>query len=706
MNATPDHLRRDNADLLKGLNAAQAEAVALDASHLRILAGAGSGKTRVLTHRIAFHSHGGTIDPRSVLAVTFTRKAAQELRTRLSHLGLRDAITAGTFHAIAFAQLRSRWAERGIRPPELLERKAAFVGRLIRSRDLSKTLDTIAEIEWAAARNISPDAYAQAAAQQRRDTPMGAYTTMAQVLSDYAAAKTKRRVIDFDDVLRLAARDLRSDPTYAEARRWRHRHLFVDEFQDVNPLQFDLLRAWLGPESTLCVVGDPNQAIYAWNGADSTFLNGFERWFDSAQTVRLSENYRSSPQILAVANQLLEHGQMGASALRANRPDGDVPTVVAHANDHDEGVAIARAIRDARTPGSRWASHAVLVRTHAQTASIAEALTAAGIAHRASMGADFLRQPEISQALTDLRRSISVEAFVADLDRHLGLQAPGAEDDQAADEDEPGERFDFDGTPIPSSDPTPSVPATEQLSARRVANLTELSRLAHDYLMLDGLSTPAGFVDWLTVSVGGDATTPSGDGVDIVTFHAAKGLEWPSVHIAGCETGLTPIHHASSPESIAEERRLFYVAITRAERSLTFHWCKSRTFGPKTVRRERSEYIDSVETIMDFLNGVERVVPRRKSSVGSVPKPKALRPEPNSAASAELLAALKKWRLGAARAADVPAFVVFADRVLIDIANARPRSTAELLNISGIGSTKADRFGAALLAIVAEHAAP
>src|SRR5690554_6780533 len=218
--------------LTRNLNAAQHEAVTSEASPLRILAGAGSGKTRVLTHRIAYRAAVGTLDPNRVLAVTFTRKAAGELRERLARLGLRSGVHAGTFHSIAYAQLRQRWEERGIRPPELLERKVGFVARLMSTRDRTTPLDVVAEIEWAAARRVTPEEYERAAtiARRRPPLPLG---EVAAIYERYMAEKRRRRLVDFDDLLRLAARDLAADPVYASARQWRFRHLFVDEFQDV-----------------------------------------------------------------------------------------------------------------------------------------------------------------------------------------------------------------------------------------------------------------------------------------------------------------------------------------------------------------------------------------------------------------------------------------------------------------------------------------
>lgn len=650
--------------LLRGMNEHQVAAVLSDASPLRILAGAGSGKTRVLTHRIAHRSEAGTLDPSRVLAVTFTRKAAGELRERLGRLGLRDGVHAGTFHAIAYAQLRQRWEERGITPPELLDRKFAIVARLLPGRgrkdDRSTPLDVVAEIEWAAARRITPQDYEREAtrAHRRPPVPLG---TVATVYDDFTQLKRRRRLVDFDDILRLAARDLEADPVYAAARRWRFRHIFVDEFQDVNPLQFHLLQQWLGPDSDTCIVGDPNQAIYAWNGADAGYLIDFDRYFPGGSTVTLEDNYRSTPQILAVANGVLQQGPSVAIRLRPHRPAGAVPTVRALPDDTAEARAVARACRDGHRPGVPWSAQAVLVRTNAQTALIAEAMSAAGVPHRVRGSGRLLEQPEVTDALQVLRRSASLEIGLADLEHDLGDRS--------------------------------------RLTEERAANVTEVVRLGREYLALEPAGDTAAFLAWLSTTLR-DEDRGGGDAVDIVTFHAAKGLEWPVVHIAGLEEGYVPIHHAETDADVDEERRLLYVALTRARDELHCTWARSRTFGSRTMNRSPSMWVDSIETTLGVAptelsraQGAERARSARRSVRRA---PAAEGPE------LELFEALRSWRRDQARAADVPAFVIFNDATLTAIARHRPRSAAQLLKVPGIGPVKAQRFGPDVLRIVAD----
>lgn len=657
----------DAGRLLEGLNEAQLSAVVSTAQPLCILAGAGSGKTRVLTRRIAHRVATEEVEARHVLALTFTRKAASELNHRLRALGLRDTVAAGTFHGVAYAQLRARWADRGITPPSLLDRKVGFVARLLPPAlsQQGRALDVVSEIEWAKARMVTPLDYVDAVAAAGRRPALDP-STVAELFDRYEQQKRARRMVDFDDLLRLCTRDLTDDPEFASTQRWRFRHLFVDEFQDVNPLQARLLDCWLGDRRDLCVVGDPNQAIYAWNGADPALLRELPRRYPGTEVVRLTVNYRSTPQILEVANAMLGRDERKAR-LRATRTDGPVPEVVAASSDRAEATAIARAVRDRHRPGARWADQAVLVRTHAQTALIEEALHAAQIPFRVRGKSGLLDQPEVRDALKGMGRAADFATALAD------LQAAVAE---TTDED-------------------------------RAANLAALVRLAGDYANLDPTPSTGGFRAWLTTNIG-EQPDQQGDAVDVGTFHAAKGLEWPIVHLAGVEQGLVPIGHAKTAEALAEEQRLFYVAITRAEHELRCYYAEERTFGTRTMRREPSLYLDRVHDACDRLRG-ERGERRAKPSRARRPaakRPAAKGAPPNADVDPEILDALRSWRTAQAKAAAMPPYVIFHDRTLEAVAAAKPSSRAELLALPGLGPVKVSRYGDDLLGVVAAHRSP
>jgi DNA helicase II / ATP-dependent DNA helicase PcrA len=653
----------DAERLLDGLNDEQRRAVTSTGRPLCILAGAGSGKTRVLTRRIAYRVATGETEARHVLALTFTRKAAGELNHRLRSLGLRDSVAAGTFHAVAYAQLRARWADRNIRPPTLLDRKLGLVARLLPSSAARKgipAIDVVNEIEWAKARTITPGEYPQAAAQAGR-RPALEPNTVAEVFDRYEREKRTRRLVDFDDLLRLCTRDLTDDREFAGSQRWRFRHLFVDEFQDVNPLQARLLDAWLGDRLDLCVVGDPAQAIYGWNGADAGFLHDLAGRHPSTEMVRLTTNYRSSPQILAVANTVLADairtGDAPAGALRPSRPSGPEPRVSRHDDDREEARAVARAARDLHRPGGRWSDQAVLVRTHAQTALIEEALHAAQVPFRVRGRSGLLDQAEVRATLKQIERATDFSAALADIE----------------------------------------VGADEAPDAERAANLAALVRLAHDYAGIDGQPTVVGFLAWLTTTIS-EQPDREGDAVEIATFHSAKGLEWNVVHLAGLEQGLVPIGHARTRGALAEERRLFYVAVTRASHELRIYHAQHRTFGTKTVRREPSPYLEAVELAVGRGRSERRPGGRRRSSERRRPPspPGGLQP------SDDVLSALRTWRSRQARAADVPAYVIFHDRTLEALATTRPRTRDELLALPGLGPVKVSRYGDELLGLVAE----
>ncbi|MDQ2678131.1 MAG: ATP-dependent DNA helicase UvrD2 [Actinomycetota bacterium] len=701
---SPPSSTSPSSPLLRGLNPAQHAAVTSEASPLRILAGAGSGKTRVLTHRIAYRAEVGTLDPNRVLAVTFTRKAAGELRERLGRLGLRSGVHAGTFHSIAYAQLRQRWEERGIRAPELLERKVGFVARLMSSRGGTAPLDVVSEIEWAAARRIGPEQYEAAAALARRRPPLEP-GKVAEIYDRFMTEKRRRRLVDFDDLLRLAVRDLAADPVYAAARHWRFRHLFVDEFQDVNPLQHALLAAWSGPESDLCAVGDPNQAIYAWNGADSRYLIDFETYFPGSSTVTLEDNYRSTPEILTVANAVLDSGRSVPIRLRPHRPSGPVPTVTDHPDAAAEAGAIARSVRDRHSPGSTWSRQAVLVRTNAQATLISEAFTRAAIPHRVRGGGDLLEQPEIKQAISSLRRASSLQMALGDLEEQVRRATP-LEDDDAGTAGPAGEAPST-VEPAPLTGRESRRAAEDEITQERAANVAELVRLGREYLAIDPDGGIPGFLGWMTSALRGEDRSV-GDAVELVTFHAAKGLEWPIVHLAGLEEGFVPIHHAKdSDDDIDEERRLLYVALTRAREELHCTWARSREFGSRSLTRKPSPWLEIVASTVgmaplqvDRREGARRARNARSGSTRTAARPAADDLDP---ADTALFEALRTWRKQKAKEADVPAYVIFNDATLAALATARPTSRAQLLRVSGLGAVKAQRFGDDVLRIVADN---
>jgi DNA helicase-2/ATP-dependent DNA helicase PcrA len=692
--------------LLDGLTAPQRAAVVSEAAPLCILAGAGAGKTRALTRRIAYRVATGTADPAHVLALTFTRKAAGELSERLAGLGMRDRVVAGTFHAIAYTQLRRWWADRGEPAPTLLDRKARLLGPLAIGRPGVEGVaiaDLAAEIEWAQARLVAPRDYEETATGTGRRLPVPA-SVIAALYARYESEKRRRRLVDFDDLLARCAIAIEGDAGFAAAQRWRWRHVFVDEFQDVNPLQYRLLLAWLGPRVDLCVVGDPNQAIYAWNGADPGLLTGLTSQWPQTEVIRLDANHRSTPQVVAAAASVLG---ADAAGLCSSRPEGSPVAVRCYASAEAEAQGVAGELRRAREAGLAWSQLAVLMRTNAQAAAFEAACRAASVPCRVSGATSLLDDPAVKAALADVRRRgpVPFAAVIADLEegaRELAGPAPRGGEQTAA------------------------------VEARR-RSLLALCGLARDFQRLDPGASPAGFLAWLEGTVRAERAEPSdpGDAVTICTFHRAKGLGWPAVWVTGLEDGLVPIGHATTPGAQAEERRLLYVALTRAERELRCSWAESRQFGGRRAPRSPSPWLDTILRTSTTGTAVGSAQPdagptwrqrlkadRERLAATGPPKRGTGRPgRPGRPARAGrawedrpdvdpgVLDALRAWRASAARAAGVPPYVLFHDATLAALAAARPSTTDELLGVAGLGPVKARRYGSTLLALVAEHRA-
>jgi DNA helicase-2/ATP-dependent DNA helicase PcrA len=673
----------DADKLLSDLNDRQREAVTTLTNPLAILAGAGSGKTRVLTRRIAWLAGQGVIDPRHVLAVTFTRKAAGELSDRLETLGVRRVLTTGTFHGLALGQLRRRWRDRGEAVPALLERKSKILAPLLGGGPSvgAEAAEVAGEIEWAKARLVVPEGYEAAITAAGRATPRPA-GEIASLYDRYEREKARRGVVDFDDLLWRLADALETDAEFAAVIRWRHRHLFVDEFQDVNPAQFRLIRLWLGDRRELCVVGDDDQAVYGFTGADAGYLVHFARHFPGAGVVRLEENYRSTPQVLAAAHAVLPGGARQKKPLRPTLPDGPVPTIAAYAGDRDEAESVARALQAGHQPGAPWAGAAVLYRTNAQSAPLEAALRAARIPYRVRGAARFLDRPAVAAALDELRRAAAAAPG-------LPLKAQLAGLLEWAEE----------------------VGGGEEATRDRREHVDALVRLGHEYFDADEeAATAAGFVTYLLTVLAEEDPTGA-DAVELLTFHKAKGLEWPVVFVTGLERGLVPIAYAETPAALAEERRLLYVALTRAERELHLSWAQRRTLGGREMTRQASPYLASIEAALaafgpdgdgDWQAAVATERARLAKARAAAGRDRAM---VGASADPRVLAELVAWRKTLARASGVPAQVIFHDATLAAVAEAKPTDLAALMALPGLGPLKVERYGDELLALVARSSA-
>ena len=560
--------------LLAGLDPEQRQVALAARGPVCVLAGAGTGKTRAITYRIAYAALSGTVDPAHVLALTFTVRAAGELRGRLRQLGV-GQVRASTFHAAALRQLNYFWPRVvGGRPPQLIDSKAGLVREAAKRARVrldgtpGALADTAAEIEWAKVIQVRPDGYPAAAAAAGRSAVAGA-DNLAAVFAAYEELRRERHLIDFESVLELTAAILIDSRVAAGQVHDIFRHFVVDEYQDVNPLQKLLLEAWLGDRDDLCVVGDPNQVIYSFTGATSTYLTGFTAEFPAATMVRLVRDYRSTPQVVAVANQLVR----SASPLAAQRPPGPRPVLIEYPDDAAEAAGLAHRVRTLMTAGVPAREIAILVRVNADTERFELALAEAGLPYVIRGAERFYDRPVVRQALVLLRGAARGEAAgdssdsLPDSVRHV-LTGIGL-------------------TPRPPSALRGAASVRENWES-----LAAIAQLADDMHAAGPEATLADFSAELTMRADlGQA--PAVDGVTLASMHAAKGLEWDAVLLPGLVEGLMPIVHARTAEALEEERRLLYVAVTRAREHLCLSWSSARVPAGRGGR-QRSRFLDGV----------------------------------------------------------------------------------------------------------------
>jgi DNA helicase-2/ATP-dependent DNA helicase PcrA len=535
---------------LDGLDPQQLEAVTTLRGPVAVLAGAGTGKTRVITHRIAHGVDTGAYSPGRVMAVTFTAKAAGEMRGRLRALGV-EGVSARTFHATALAQLNYFWPTvAGDTAPGIIDNKVRLLAHaadeLGIAPDVATLRDVASEIEW---RKITMRSIEQYAAARPQGVGRLEVTRVADLQRAYEKLKDKRRQLDFEDVLLACAGMLEAEPHVAASVHEQYRHFTVDEFQDVSPLQHRLLELWLGDRRDLCVVGDASQTIYSFAGADARYLLEFESAHEDARVLRLETNYRSDAAILAVANDLMR-GRPGALELAPHRPapamqraEG-LPTVTAYDDDVAEAKGVAAQVAARIAAGVDPRTIAILYRAHAQSAELIRALSDRGIAATVLGGRRFFDVPEVRQAVMALRGAsvAPMESGFVDSVRDV-LRSLGLTDDP----------------------PTAGGALRDAWEAR-----SALLRLAEES---PPGTTLRGFTDELQARARAQHE-PALRTVTLATLHAAKGLEWDHVHLLGVAEGLLPISYATTFDQIDEERRLAYVGITRAGRVLTLSWAR------------------------------------------------------------------------------------------------------------------------------------
>ena len=599
---SPDGPARTGPEaVLASLDPEQREVALASRGPVCVLAGAGTGKTRAVAHRIAYAVATGVADPGRVLAVTFTTRAAGELRGRLRQLGTSAVPAAGmervqalTFHAAALRQLTHFWPSTvGGPPPRVLDSKISLVSeaarRLRLSAGLSELRDAAAEIEWAKISQVRPDDYPEASSKSGRTGPFTP-VTLARIYAGYEELRAERHLVDFESVLELTAAILADNPVAAAAVRARYSYFVVDEYQDVNPLQKLLLDAWLGDSDDICVVGDPRQTIYSFTGATPAFLTGFAVEFPAATVIRLVRNYRSTPQVVALANRV--SGVTGSSplsslplsslplsglarltrarpgtALVAQRAAGPEPQFDEFDDEPAEAQSVARRAAALIEAGLPAREIAVLLRTNAQTPAYEQALGEAGVPFQLRGAERFFDRAEVRQA--------------------VGLIRAAARSASAGDDPAGQVRPILSGTGL-----TAGGPAGRGQARDRWESLEALAQLADDFFAASRQASLADLAAELAHrSAIGQA--PVIDGVTLGSLHAGKGLEWDAVFLPGLTDGTLPIIYATTDEAIEEERRLLYVGVTRARLRLYLSWALARSPGGRRARRP-SRFLDGL----------------------------------------------------------------------------------------------------------------
>ncbi|HKE63257.1 MAG TPA: ATP-dependent DNA helicase UvrD2 [Micromonosporaceae bacterium] len=723
--------------MLAGLDEEQRAAVTAPAGPVCILAGAGTGKTRAITHRIAYRAVAGEIAPRHVLAVTFTARAAAEMRARLVTLGA-TGVSARTFHAAALRQVRyfAPRVLRGRSMPELVESKARLVtlaaARAGVRADRAAARDLASEIEWAKASLVEPDEYAVAAAKAMREPPYDA-AKVAAVFGAYEQVKRANGAMDFEDLLRAAVWAVDEHPDVADEVHAQYRHFVVDEYQDVNPLQQRLLDAWLGGRDDVTVVGDASQTIYSFTGASSAYLLDFARTHRGAVVVRLVRDYRSTPQIVGVANAVIRQARGVEARLRlelvGQRSPGAEPDIRFFADEPSEAAAVAARCSALVAAGVPPREMAVLFRTNAQSETYEEALAEAGVPYVVHGAERFFERAEVRQAMVALRAAerstppdtplvVAVTEALEAVDWRPDQPPPGGAtrerwealaalvglaEEFAATSSLP------DATAAmspPDAVADPSRPDTTDVSLRAGATAESPGPVGAGRTLAD--------FDAELARRAVAQHAPTVEGVTLASLHAAKGLEWDAVFLVGLAEGTLPTTYAKTPDHLEEERRLLYVGVTRAREWLWLSYAGARSPGGRQRRASRflpggdpaGPPAQSTPGGRSGRRGAERrtiVVSCRVCGVallsGSERKLGRCEACPSDLDD-ELLDRLRVWRSRVASAAGVPAYVVFTDATLTALAERKPTTDPGLIDIAGIGPRKLALYGPAVLALV------
>lgn len=647
-----------------------------------VLAGAGTGKTRAITHRIAYAVSQGRYQPSATLAVTFTTRAAGEMRARLASLGVRGA-QARTIHSAALRQCQFFWPRAyGVAFPRVAENTFGLVARaahqVLGKSDTPLVRDLDSEISWAKTSNVSASRYPDMA--ERRSVAGASAAQVAAVMALYEKQKLVEGSVDFNDILMCNAVLLTEHEEIAATIRQTYRHFVVDEYQDVSALQHRLITLWVGGRQDVCVVGDPNQAIHSFAGADASYLLGFAAGIEGAETVRLFRNYRSTPEVIASANKVLRVRPGGPGALTPTRTPGPDPTFSGHPDEASEAAAVAQWLKQRHAAGTSWSELAVLYRINAQSPALEAALSERAIPYSVRGTEKFYDRAEVRQALVEYGRAVERGR---DLAAGAVLEAV-----------------------LGSLGWRPEAPAGQGRQRERWESLSALRSMVVDEAVARDPWTASDALEWLRERSAWQ-TGPVAEAVTLATLHAAKGLEWDSVAIVGVREGMIPFALSQEEPSLSEERRLLYVGFTRAKRELRVSWAAGK--GSATRSRFIADQVSGASTVTRAPKEKSTSARSRTCRVCGLHLHTAAERKLSRHGDCEvtydegLFEALRAWRKVAADQASVPAFVVFTDATLQAIAEAAPTTEADLLRLPGIGRVKVERYGGGALEVIRSH---
>lgn len=620
--------------VLVGLDPDQRAAVTAPVGIVVVRAGAGSGKTTVLTRRIAWRALNDTADLERSLAITFTRQAATEMRARLAQFDLEGRPTIGTFHAVARRMMLQHYEDKGRRAPVIINNRSSVMSMCM-GDDARRggVNDVLTAVDWAHSRMLSPTDAAKALAAAGQNVPLGE-KRFTEIFDAYEKAKKKRGAVDLNDFLTYVVNESTKDPRYAESIRFQYRHISVDEAQDMNPLQYAFLKVVIATQPDLFLVGDPNQAIYGFNGADKTLFDTLPNMNGAAHVVSLPSNYRCTPEIVRMAvSTLATDGQIADA--ESKRSMGNPVLLQRCSTESDESTFITKSVLRAKS-GRSWNDIAVLVRVNAVADEVREALSKVGVPIRSSRrGGAWARAVA---AATDLTGRESLTAWAADI-LDTGEYQP--------------EDVDY-------------------IVAELVRQFLDDNRMGS----VDGRT----FGSWLATS----ADLAESDGVEVLTFHAAKGREWSYVIVAGAEKGLLPHRGARGPAARSEEARLAYVALTRAADELVISWTDSRNGKPSGP----SPFLPTVTTEVPTFDPPPEEL-RRRARAHTLGNP--------------VQNAIEEWRKDTARQARVEPHAILSTRSIRLMVREVPTSIEDIARMSD--PMFARRHGQALLEVITQASA-